>query len=191
MYLADNPRQAAVRLGAADSRFLGWPLGWAFMAAAAVATGGTSGWTQSPPWSAAVGIVLGAAGMFAGAWWSRGRREAFAYGAAFVLVGGILKLGLLGRGMLSFSLAGGIVALIGESVRVPFDLQRVVRWGAAFFVGAFLMILPGTYLSHFAGAFAGWITGLQAADTAGNVLGAALAGGLCGAVAAFIGDPDD
>lgn len=170
---------------------LGWPLGWAFTAAALVATGGTAGWTQSPAWSAAVGIALGAAGMFAGAWWSRGRREAVAYGVAFVLAAGILKLGLLGGGMLSFSLAGGIVALIGETVRRPFDSRRIVRWGAAFFVGAFLMILPGVYLSHFAGAFAGWITGLQAADTAGNVLVAALAGGLCGTVAAFIGDPDD
>ena len=187
---------AAVRLDDADHRFQGrrflcLPLGWAFTAAAMVATGGTSGWTQSPAWSAALGIALGAAGMFAGAWWSRGRREAVAYGAAFVLAAGILKLGLLGRGMLSFSLAGGMVALLGESARGPFNLERVVRWGAAFFVGAFLMILPGVYLSHFAGVLAEWITGLQGADGAGIVLGAALAGGLCGTVADFIGDPDD
>src|SRR5687768_13785947 len=63
--------------------FLGWPLGWAFTAAALGATNGTS-----------LGIALGAAGMFAGAWWSRGRREAAAYAAAFVLAAGILKLGL-------------------------------------------------------------------------------------------------
>jgi hypothetical protein len=176
---------------AANLRFLGWPLGWAFTTVAVSATGGTSGWTQSPPWSAAIGIALGAAGMFAGAWWSRGRREAAAYAAAFIVAAGILKLGLLGAGMLSFFLAGGIVALIGESARRPFDPQRIVRWGAAFAIGAFLLILPGSYLSHFAGALAERITGLQAADTAGNLLGAALAGGLCGAVAAFIGDPDD
>jgi hypothetical protein len=171
--------------------WLGWPLGWAFTAAAVFATGGTAGWTQSPSWHAAIGIALGAAGMFAGAWWSRGRRQSVAYAAAFVLAAGILKLGFLGQGMLSYSLAGGIVALIGESARRPFSPRRIVRWGTAFAIGTFLMLFPGSYLSHFVGTFAEWITGLQAADTVGNVLGAALAGGLCGAVASFIGDPDD
>jgi hypothetical protein len=166
-------------------------LGWAFTAAAVFATGGTAGWTQSPPWHAVVGITLGAAGMFAGAWWSRGRRAAVAYAAAFVLAVGILKLNLLGQGMLSYSLAGGIVALIGESARRPFDPRRCIRWGAAFAFGTFLMLFPGAYLSHFAGVLAERITGLQAADMVGIVLGAALAGGLCGVVASFIGDPDD
>ena len=171
--------------------WLGWPLGWAFTTAAVFATGGTSGWTQSPSWHAVVGIALGAAGMFAGAWWSRGRRAAVAYAAAFLLAAGILKLNLLGQGMLPYSLAGGIVGLLGESARKPFDPRRCVRWGVAFAIGAFLMLLPGAYLSHFAGALAQKITGLQSADMVGLVLGAALAGGLCGAVASLIGDPDD
>lgn len=176
---------------AANLRFLGWPLGWAFTTVAVSATGGTSGWTQSPSWHAVVGIALGAVGMFAGAWWSRGRREAAAYGAAFVLAVGILKLGLLGEGMLSLFLAGGIVALIGESARRPFDLGRNVRWGAAFAIGALLVLFPGSYLSHFMGVLAERITGLPAADTVGLLLGSAIVGGLCGAVASFIGDPDD
>ena len=171
--------------------WLGWPLGWAFTAAAVFATGGTAGWTQSPPWHAAVGIALGAAGMFAGAWWSRGRRAAAAYAAAFVLAIGILKLGLLGEEMLSLFLAGGIVGLIGESARRPFDLGRTFRWGAAFAIGAFLMLFPGSYISHFAGVLAERITGLQSADMVGIVLGAALAGALCGALVNLIGDPDD
>lgn len=166
-------------------------LGWAFTTAAVVATGGTAGWTQSPAWSAAAGLALGAAGMFAGAWWSRGRRAAVTYGAAFLLAAGILKLGLLGEGMLSMSLAGGLVGLLGESAHGRFDTQRSVRWGVAFAIGTFLMLFPGVYLSHFAGEFGKWITGLQAGDTMGNVLGAALAGGLCGALAGFIGDPGD
>ena len=61
----------------------------------------------------------------------------------------------------------------------------------AFAIGAFLVLFPGSYLSHFTGVLAERITGLQEADMVGLVLGAALAGGLCGAVAAFIGDPDD
>ena len=172
-------------------RSLGWPLGWAFTAAAVIATGGTAGWTQSPPWSAAVGLALGAAGMFAGAWWSRSRRAAVAYGAAFLLAAGILKLGFLGEGMLSMSVAGGLVGLLGESAHAPFDPKRCVRWGFAFGIGTFLMLFPGSYLSHFVGMFAEWITGIQAADDVGIVLGAALAGGLCGAVASCIADPDD
>lgn len=192
MCLAGNPLQAAAaRLDAADLRFLGWPLGWAFTTAAIVATGGTSGWTQSPAWSAALGIALGVAGMFAGAWWSRGQRAAVAYAAAFLVAVEILKLDLLGQGMLSYSMAGGIVGLLGESVRGPFEPRRCVRWGVAFAIGTFLMLFPGVYLSHFAGELGKWITGLQAGDAVGNVLGAALAGGLCGTVAALIGDPDD
>ena len=163
-------------------RFLGWPLGWAFTVAAVFATGGTAGWTQSPPSNAVIGLALGAAGMFAGAWWSRGQLAAFAYGAAFLLAAGILKLGLFGQGALSMCLAGGLVGLLGESARGPFDPKRCVRWGCAFGIGTFLVLFPGVYLSHFVGVLAG---------TAGDILGAALAGGLCGLVAAFIGDPDD
>ena len=152
-------------------RFLGWPLGWALTVAAVFTSG-----------AGPLGLALGTAGMFTGAWWSRGRLAAFAYGAAFLLAAGILKLGLLGQGALSMCVAGGLVGLLGESGRGPFDPKRCVRWGFAFGIGTFLALFPGVYLSHFGGMLG---------EPAGLVLGAALAGGLCGAVASFIADPDD
>lgn len=188
---------------AGNGQIWGWSLGWAITAAAVVATGGSDGWSQSPSWSAALGLALGAAGMFAGAWWSRAnRRGAAAWAGAFLLAAGLHALGVFGRNLvvLAFGASAGLVGLLGASVgnlldRRPFSLARGLLWGGAFMAAAFFGLIPGVYLSHFTGVLVEWLTGREAADGAGLVLGAALAGGIGGAIAAFlatiVGNADD
>lgn len=187
---------------AGNGRIWGWSLGWAITAASVEATGGSDGWSQSPSWSAALGLALGAAGMFAGAWWSRvNRRGAAAWAGAFLLAAGLLALGVFGRNhaVLAFGASAGLVGLLGASVgnlldRRPFSLVKGLVWGGAFMAAGFFGLIPSVYLSHFTGMLVEWLTGREAADGVGVVLGTALAGGIGGAIAAFlattVGDAD-
>lgn len=174
---------------AVSRRFWGWILGWALTGGSVVATGGTAGWRQSPAWSEVLGLTLGAAGMFAGAWWSReNRRGAAAWAGAFLFAVWLLELGALGETTFALAFAAGLAGLLGASLgnlldRRPFRPELVLRWSVGFAIGGFVAIVPGLYLSHFVGLLAERLTGLQAADTAGVVLGAALSGGLGGSMA--------
>lgn len=174
---------------AGHRRFCAWFLGWAFANGSIVATGGTDAWRQSTAASAALGLTLAAAGLFGAAWWSReNRRGAIAWPGAFLLAIWLLEIGAFGERFLSLFLAFGFMGLVGASMGDLLDGRRfrpetILRWSVGFTIGGFVAIVPGVYVSHFTGVLAERLTGLQAADSAGVVLGAALLGGLGGSIA--------
>jgi len=181
----------------------GQAVGWAVATAAIVATGGTAGWTQSPAWSAGVGLSLAALALFLGAWrtdrsriekLSRRRFAATSWSVGFLLACGLLKMGLLGESFLSPLLAAGVTGLVGGVASgllgdFPLDSQRYghgFAWALAFAVGLLIAVLGGYLGGDLFELVVRRVTGSAAAGTVALVFAWSATGGLGGAVAGFI-----
>lgn len=172
----------------------GWALGWAITTAAVAATGGTAGWHQSPPWHLALGVALGALGLFVGSWVAdrerfrapelKARRWMASLGWALAFVAGLWLLLAFSSGLLSLILGVGLIGLIGGAASAALGRASWLRggalWGTAFVIGFIANIFLGYFLGDGVEALVGegvaWFT-------LGIALSGALAGALAGGVA--------